>query len=59
MLRDGGNIIVVNNIWQMMNVILVTFVGVVYHKCNLSILQGAGVLFAFASVLSLSCSDQS
>lgn len=54
-LQESPNVVIVNNLWQMLNVILVTLVGITYFECSLSIFQGVGVLFAFASVVCLSC----
>lgn len=51
------NVIVTNNTWQMLNVILITVIGVVYYKCKLSTLQIVGVFLALASVITYSCDD--
>lgn len=46
-----GNITVVNAVWQVMNVIIVTILGVVIFKEEISVKEGVALLFAFLAVL--------
>ena len=56
-MKIDKNIIVTNNVWQMLNVISITVVGLIYYKCKLRSLQTIGMVLAVASVISYSCDD--